>query len=54
MNYRITSQSAVQERPVVREFENKDEADDYVELIRREVEDGCRIWKIKPVMTVES
>jgi hypothetical protein len=52
MIYRITAQSGVQERPIVREFENRDEAEDYVQIIKREVEEGCRTWKIEPKLEV--
>lgn len=54
MNHLVTSQSAVQERPIVRSFETRGEAEDYVLVLKKEVEEGCRIWKIQPVMSVEN
>ena len=52
MTFIITAQSAVQERPVTKEFETRDEAEDYMQLIRKEVEEARLYFKIEPKLEV--
>ncbi len=49
----MTSQSAVDPRPVIESFETRAEADDYVQLRKKEIEEGCRLWKLEPTLEVE-
>lgn len=53
MIYRVVAQSAVHEMPVVREFETKEEADDYIAIIRKEVEERRIYFKIEPKLEVQ-
>ncbi len=52
MNFVVTAQAGNQERPIVREFETKDEASDYIQIIRKEVEESRVGWKITPRMEI--
>ena len=53
MTFTITSQSAVEVWPVTKSFETRDEADDYIALRRKEVEEARIYFKIEPKLEVE-
>ena len=52
MTFTITSQSAVEVWPVTKSFETRDEADDYIALRRKEVEEARIYFKIEPTLEV--
>ena len=54
MEYVLTYQSAVMERPVVRSFEDSDEANEYVKMIKEMAEESRLYWKIEPTLSVEN
>jgi hypothetical protein len=52
MEFLITYQTAVMERPAVKSCETKDEADDQIKLLRKVAAETRMPWKIEPVLEV--
>jgi hypothetical protein len=52
MEFLITYQTAVMERPAVKSCETKDEADDQIKLLRKTAEESRMPWKIPPVLEI--